>query len=406
MPGTPEALYDAHATRVYAYCWSLVGDNADDALRDTFVAAMQHPPRGDAVLWLYALARSACLGRGALDRAFAPDAAMVRAGAHPDPLLRAAAGLRADHREVLVLSAGEWLDEPDIATVLGIATDTARQLVQAARTRLERAVLDRLMREPGSPYDSEIIAAFEKGALPRLLARRAPDRPPAPLRERVLESCAAEIERPLSTMAAPSPLVVIGPVTTRPTTSRRRRARSLGAVAGLAASAAAAVGMIAAWAGARGGDGLTALTPTSGYGSESATAGPMTSPGLSSSGPAGTTGTDLNGSEPKTSMSNPYSLVPPNPAAPPGTPAPGPSKASPTADPSSPAPIPAPPTPPPTPEGPESPEPSDPASPQPSSPTPSASPTLPLPTDSPMDPTSQVTPEPNANPSPEPSGGF
>ncbi|HEX2313357.1 MAG TPA: sigma factor, partial [Thermomonospora sp.] len=113
MPGTPEALYDAHAVRLHTYCWSLVGDGADDAVRDTYVAAVQHPPRGDAVLWLYALARSACLDRGALDRAFAPMAAR-----HPDPMLRAAAGLRADHREVLVLSGGEWLDVPDIALLL------------------------------------------------------------------------------------------------------------------------------------------------------------------------------------------------------------------------------------------------------------------------------------------------
>ncbi|SEF81136.1 DNA-directed RNA polymerase specialized sigma subunit, sigma24 family [Thermomonospora echinospora] len=406
MPGTPEALYDAHAARLHAYCWSLVGEDADAAVRDTFVAAMRHPPRGDAVLWLYALARSACLDRGAPDRPFVP-------GTHPDPLLRAAAGLRADHREVLVLSAGEWLDEPDIALVLGVATDTARQLLQAARTRLERAVLDRLMREPGSPYHSEIITAFEKGTLPRLLARRAPDRPPAALREQVLAACAAEIEQPLSTLAFPSPLVAIGPATTRPAASRRR-SRGLGTVAGLAASAAAAVGLIAAWAGAKdGGERLTALNPSAGYGSESATAGPVTSPDLASSDPAGTAGTGPAGADPKTSASSPYGLTPPVPGvqpADPGTPAPDPDEASPTPDPSSPLPTPDPRTPTPPP----SPEPDDPTSPAPDEgegeddkdkdeggPLRLPIPTLPLPSGT----SSQAPgpmPAPTANPSPRP----
>jgi len=173
MSGTPEALYDAHAARIYAYCWALVGDGADAATRDTFVAAMQHPPHGDAVLWMYALARSVCLEHGALSGAFSPGGAARRAGRSPDPLLRAAARLRADHREVLLLSVGQWLDEPDIAVVLGVAPDTVRQLLHTARVRLERAVVDLLMREPGSPYDQEIITAFERGMLPRLLARRA-----------------------------------------------------------------------------------------------------------------------------------------------------------------------------------------------------------------------------------------
>src|SRR5687768_10089042 len=107
----PERLYDAHADRLFAYCWSLVGDDAPGAVAETFAVAMRHPPRGDAVLWLYALARDVCLRRGALDRAFGRRQ-------DPDPLLRAAALLRTDHREVLLLTAGEWLDVPDTARML------------------------------------------------------------------------------------------------------------------------------------------------------------------------------------------------------------------------------------------------------------------------------------------------
>jgi|GEM_PF-689545 len=427
MSGTPEALYDAHAARIYAYCWALVGDGADAATRDTFVAAMQHPPHGDAVLWMYALARSVCLEHGALSGAFSPGGAARRAGRFPDPLLRAAARLRADHREVLLLSAGQWLDEPDIAVVLGVAPDTVRQLLHTARVRLERAVVDLLMREPGSPYDQEIITAFERGMLPRLLARRAPERPPAALREQVLRACAAELERPLSTMAAPSPLVTIGPVTTRRHTLARR-AKGAGAIAALAASAAAAVGLLASWTGSGGGDGLSALAPPLGQGG-----GPSSTGSPSPDSPGSAKGSGGGGRSPQTSRTDPYYVTQPpsRPAPPPGipglpgspTPAPSPDPApdgespaprdpgspKPTPDPSAPSPNPRPSDPPsPQPSDPPAPDPTDPPSPQPSDP-PEPAPTDPAdPTDppepaptAPTDPSD--APSPDTSPSPAPS---
>ncbi|REE98884.1 RNA polymerase sigma factor [Thermomonospora umbrina] len=407
MPGTPEALYDAHAVRLHTYCWSLVGDGpqgAEAAVRDAFVAAVRHPPRGDAVLWLYALARSACMDHGALDRAFAP-----ASGRHADPLLRVAAGLRADHREVLVLSAGEWLNVRDIAAVLDIAADTALQLLQAARTRLEHGVLDLLMREPGSPYADEIIAAFEKGDLPRLLARRAPDRPPAELRDEVLAACAAELDRALPSVTVTAPLVVIGSPATGRGARDRRRPRGLGAVAGLAASAAAAIGMIAAWAGAKGGgeNDLTALSPTSGFGSESVSGTPAATRSLITPSPSVSKGTGSDASDtsdPQTATSSPYAPGPPRSAVPPPrsrwapTPDPGddpkderparpdpdPSSPTPTPDRRSPSPTPEPPTP-----GPTSPGPDGPATPTPT----------PTPSDPGPEPT-EPRPSPTANPSP------
>ncbi|WP_410971767.1 hypothetical protein, partial [Salmonella sp. SAL4437] len=70
-------------------------------------------------------------------------------------------------------------------------------------------VLDTLMRgATDTPH--ELIAAFEKGGLPRLLARRAPAEAPGWLREKVLEVCEAEATGPLPTVAAPSPLVLLG----------------------------------------------------------------------------------------------------------------------------------------------------------------------------------------------------
>ncbi|MFC9972276.1 hypothetical protein ACFVH6_15470 [Spirillospora sp. NPDC127200] len=286
MRGDPGSLFDAHAARLHAYCWSLVGDAAAaSAVADTFVAAVRHPPRGDSVLWLYALARSACGERGAFTVPAVPPPFGTA-----DPLLRAAGTLRADHREALLLEAGEWLEVPDIARVLGIAPDTARQVLNAARARLERSVLETLMRGTG---DADLITAFEKGRLPRLLADRAPATAPDWLRERVLAACEAPLAAgaagPLSVVSAPNPLVVIG---TGPEAARRPRrglAKGLGAVAGLAASVAAAVSVLVSWPTAKG-VGVSATTPSSDAGRGGV---PLTEPaGDSTNAPASTPARD------------------------------------------------------------------------------------------------------------------
>ena len=136
--GAPEAcgaLYDEHAERLYAYCHVMVGDEAAEAVRDAFISVARHPgttPSDDAALpaWLHALARAECVRRGALVRkvAVAPSA---------DPLRRALARLRPEHREVLALSL--TLEPHEIARVIGVATDTAETLVRVSRRRLEQA---------------------------------------------------------------------------------------------------------------------------------------------------------------------------------------------------------------------------------------------------------------------------
>jgi DNA-directed RNA polymerase specialized sigma24 family protein len=306
-------LYDAYAGRLHAYCWSLVGDDAPSALREAFVtAARQGPPRTGTgtPLWLYGLARTACVRRGALDRAFT----RIR---DTDPLRHAAAGLRADHREVLVLSAGGWLEVPDIAQLLGVATDTVTQLIRAARKRLERGVLDVLLPGPVRPEYEEIIAAFEKGALDVLLARRAPEWPPAALRADVLAACDAEAgprTRPLP--AVQGPLVVIGPGGSDEFAARRRPGRALAGTVGLAAAAAAAVGVFAALPVTGGGSaprssGQNLLVPTaSGTRVQTSTAAQhsVTTP-------------QQTGASPATSSSVPYSAPGATATTPPGVPA-------------------------------------------------------------------------------------
>ncbi|GLZ05382.1 hypothetical protein Acsp03_28480 [Actinomadura sp. NBRC 104412] len=260
MRGDLEALYDAHAHRLYAHCWSLLGDEgAADAVRDAFAEAVRHRPQGETVLWLHGVSRSVCAKRGAFERQRRP--LFTRAG--DDPLMRAAAALPADHREALLLAAGEWLDVRDIARVFRISPGRVRELLHAARTGLERGVLEALMRGGGtaSPY-LDVIEAFEKGRLPHLLARRAPGLAPRGLREVILGD---------STKVTQSPLVVIDPNTPdvpfddgregRDEARRRRWAavRGAGAVAGVAASVAA--GLMMTWPSPEG-DGVNALAPT------------------------------------------------------------------------------------------------------------------------------------------------
>ncbi|MFG1999121.1 hypothetical protein ACGFNU_08235 [Spirillospora sp. NPDC048911] len=406
MRGDPGTLYDAHAARLYAYCWSLVGDDAAAAVTDTFAATVQHPPRGDGVLWMYALARSTCVERGALDRGFA----LASAASAADPVLRAAGSLRADHREMLLLHDGEWLEIDDIARVLGIAPDTARQLLNVARQRFERAVLDVLMRETG-PQSLEIIAAFEKGTLPRLLARRAPDQPPAWLREHVLTAFEGELTGPLPGIATSNPVVVIGSEAASKGRTRRR-AKSITAITGVAASAAAAAGLLVSWPAA--GDGASSLVPTEGSGNTDSTSSlPATHPnqtGTSSPSSTGTprdTGGGVSGAPDQGAAPLPSAgggggtPSQPVPTSEPGT-TPPPDEGKPKPPEDSPSPPEATPTPPPE-ETPTEPAPT-PTPPTEEPGTPDPAPTEP--TDNPpTPPTQEPSPSPSNNPAPTPDQG-
>jgi DNA-directed RNA polymerase specialized sigma24 family protein len=421
MGGDLGSLYDAHADRLYAYCWSLVGDRlAAAAVGDTFSAAVHQPPRGDNVLWLYSLSRTACAERGAFTGEAGAAGGRGPLFADPDPLLRAAAGLRCDHREVLLLWAGEWLEPHDIARVLGIAPDTVMQLLNAARARLERAVLDILMRGTAEPR-LDLISAFEKGRLPRLLARRAPARAPGWLREQVLAACEEEAARPLPSVIAPSPLVVIGAERAdRPkhgspgAAAKGRVSRGLGAVAGVAASAAAVIGLLVSWPTAKGGS-AASLVPTSSGGQThpASTAGggapPDPAPGLT-----GTERADGGSGNPVTSAygSPPQQAGGTQGGAPGGGAAPAPPAASPSKEPARERPpasgTPAKPEKPSTPPDDSTPTtppdpPSDPATPPDDGSTDPTTPPAGTPSDPPPDP-GTPSPNPTSNPAPQPSG--
>ncbi|QKW34593.1 hypothetical protein HUT06_11595 [Actinomadura sp. NAK00032] len=422
MRGDLGSLYDAHADRLYAYCWSLVGDQrAAAALGDTFSAAVHQPPRGDRVLWLYSLSRTACADRGAFTGELATQGGMLFAD--PDPLLRAAAGLRADHREVLLLWAGEWLEPHDIARVLGIAPDTVVQLLGASRARLERAVLDLLMRGTTEPR-LDLISAFEKGRLPQLLARRAPARAPAWLRDRVLAACEEEATRPLPSVAAPSPLVVIG--SERKDRGERPKrgisggvSKGFGAAAGVAASAAAVIGLLVSWPAAKGGSGATSLVPTASNGQTNPAS--ATTSGVPRHPLPGLTGSERAKGGSPTASENPVTSAydgpprqaggttgtPGGPAPAPTSPAgrPAPEKKPATDTPSRPEQPSTPPEEPTTPPSTPPTTPSDPTTPPDDGSTPPATPPTDTPSTPPDDGSGTPGPSPTANPAPEPGQG-
>jgi hypothetical protein len=261
--GDPEAfaaLYDAQAARLHAYCWSLVGDQAPAAVREVFAAAAypggmrgpdmpgRMPEGGLGAVWLYGRARAECLRRG-----------LVTVISGRDPLLRAAARLRADQREVLVLAAD--LPLAHIARVLCLPPATTGQLVHAARARFEQVVLDALLADPATATHGDIIDAFETATLGRLLVQRAPA-PPRALRDHVVDLAARRM----------GPLVVISPQS-KPAHEDEvpkgpRHARATAPVIGIAAaSVAVIVGAVAAGTAhheaSSAGGGQRALGPTS-----------------------------------------------------------------------------------------------------------------------------------------------
>ncbi|MFL6055488.1 MAG: hypothetical protein ACJ72W_21700 [Actinoallomurus sp.] len=183
--GAPQAfgaLYDEYAGALYAYCHVMVGDEAGDALRDAFITVARHPgavPGDDAELpvWLYSLARTECVRRGALLRGIVTTKSA-------DPLRRALALLRPEHSEVLALSNA--LGPEETAQVLGVARDTAETLVREAQRRLEQAAASVGGRETQDPA---MLASLSGEALHRLVTLGY--EPPVRQREWVLSSCAA-----------------------------------------------------------------------------------------------------------------------------------------------------------------------------------------------------------------------
>lgn len=148
------SLFDAHYTTILAYTRRRLDETtANDAVADTFLAAWLNLDRlsGDALLWLYGLARRTVshhhrrLGRisrlnhrAALlsgDGIVADPASSI---GWQDPFNAALAQLSESEREVLRLVAWEGLTASNGAVVLGCSETAFKVRLHRARRRLRR----------------------------------------------------------------------------------------------------------------------------------------------------------------------------------------------------------------------------------------------------------------------------
>lgn len=147
-------LFDAHYTTILAYTRRRLDDTtANDAAADTFLAAWLNLDRfsGDALLWLYSLARRTVshhhrrLGR--ISRLNERAALLSVEGIVPDPAFcigwqdpfnAAFAQLSESEREVLRLVAWEGLTASNGAVVLGCSETAFKVRLHRARRRLRR----------------------------------------------------------------------------------------------------------------------------------------------------------------------------------------------------------------------------------------------------------------------------
>lgn len=155
-----DALADVYARyhqRLYRFLLRLCGQRelAEDLFQETWLAvardAAQLAPDSDLTAWLYAVARNrfrthrrwAMLDLTRL-LSFALESVRSQRSVEGEVEARAQAALAQaafdalapGEREILLLAVGEGLEAPQVAAVLGIGADAARQRLHRARTAL------------------------------------------------------------------------------------------------------------------------------------------------------------------------------------------------------------------------------------------------------------------------------
>src|SRR5438105_9388743 len=159
VAGDPEGLaaaYDRYAAPLYAFCHSLLNDQADaaDAVQDTFIIASARLDRlQDPDLlrsWLFAAARNECHRRL---RARPGGAVEVETGEVSDDTIdfgidlergqltevvgAAMAALPLARREVIELSLRQDFDSDELASTLGVSPKQAEMLASHARRQFQ-----------------------------------------------------------------------------------------------------------------------------------------------------------------------------------------------------------------------------------------------------------------------------
>ena len=152
---TFEALYEAHAERLYAFLTYRTGDWAasEDLLSDVFERALRSrrrfdPRKGSETAWLYTIAlnlvrdrfRRLETERRTLERLQSdnPPSVADRTGdvAEQDAVMRAIAQLSPEEREVIALRFGADLTAPQIARVLKLPLTTVEGRLYRAMRKL------------------------------------------------------------------------------------------------------------------------------------------------------------------------------------------------------------------------------------------------------------------------------
>ena len=151
-------LYETYHRHVYAYCRRRsTADAVEDLVADVYLTAWRKisgaPDGEDALRWLYRIAYLVLTNhwrRTGRRRKLGEKLATI--GMEPAPLiadqlivreevrevLEAAARLREDDQELLRLSLWEHLSMEEMAGVLGVNANTAKQRLHRARKRLAR----------------------------------------------------------------------------------------------------------------------------------------------------------------------------------------------------------------------------------------------------------------------------
>ena len=164
VPGAFEALYRAHAPRLFGLATRLVGRvEAEDLLQETFLTAYRKlgQYKGESALgtWLFRIGTNVCLdylrsraGRFAQMSDAIEDDVADTVGSGPVlgaidrlDLERALAALPGRARAVFVLHDVEGLEHREVAELLGVAEGTSKSQLHKARLRLRESL------RPGVP---------------------------------------------------------------------------------------------------------------------------------------------------------------------------------------------------------------------------------------------------------------
>ncbi|MDZ7674749.1 MAG: sigma-70 family RNA polymerase sigma factor [Acidimicrobiales bacterium] len=186
------AVYDRYADRIHDFCARMLHDRADaaDATQDTFLLAARRAGTlrepGKLRAWLYAIARSQCLGRLRDRKRTAPSDELEPAVTDEDPgrgaeqaetaalVHAAAAGLDERDQAALHLHLRHDLDGQALADAMGVTPANARKIAQRVRDRLERSLTALVVARRGSDDCEELASILGDwdGELTPLLRKR------------------------------------------------------------------------------------------------------------------------------------------------------------------------------------------------------------------------------------------